>query len=58
MEKMYQYVSPYMENGDLLEAIQNGRSKENTPLPIKTRLRILYQIASAIDYLHTPQSHR
>ncbi|XP_053389428.1 uncharacterized protein LOC128552417, partial [Mercenaria mercenaria] len=54
----FYFVSPYMERGNLNHAIEvdNNKIKAGIPpvLNISYRLRIMFQIASAIDFLHTP----
>ncbi|KAH3800544.1 hypothetical protein DPMN_154177 [Dreissena polymorpha] len=63
----YYFIAPYLEKGDLYAAIQSDRKLlvENPPpaeyIPVlhwKHRLKIMYQIACAIDYLHTGNSFR
>ena len=50
-------MSPYFENGNLLDCIaHDARSNDEQPdikLEKDNRKKILYHIASAIDYLHT-----
>ncbi|XP_052798316.1 uncharacterized protein LOC128230243 isoform X2 [Mya arenaria] len=57
----YYFVSPYFENGDLLKAIEVDTNElfKSDPNPVvmmsqTRRLKIIYQVASAIEYLHTP----
>ncbi|XP_060595065.1 uncharacterized protein LOC132749353 isoform X2 [Ruditapes philippinarum] len=51
-------ISPYCENGDLHDAIASGKDQNNTDeININnqaTRVKILLQIALAIQYIHTP----
>ncbi|XP_053389744.1 uncharacterized protein LOC128552721, partial [Mercenaria mercenaria] len=53
----YYFLSPYLENGDLFHAIQEDMKPNDgnsVVLDVETRLRILFHVASAIDFLHTP----
>jgi len=43
-------ISPFLTNGNLLDAIQRHDEK----LTANIRLKVLYQVCSAINYLHTP----
>ncbi|KAH3800558.1 hypothetical protein DPMN_154191 [Dreissena polymorpha] len=63
----YYFIAPYLEKGDLYAAIQSDRKLlvESPPsaeyIPVlhwKHRLKIMFQIACAIDYLHTGNSFR
>ncbi|XP_060595068.1 uncharacterized protein LOC132749356 isoform X2 [Ruditapes philippinarum] len=52
------FISPYCENGDLHAAIKSGKDKKNNTSDINinnqaTRVKILLQIALAIQYIHT-----
>ncbi|XP_060584579.1 uncharacterized protein LOC132740653, partial [Ruditapes philippinarum] len=51
-------ISPYCENGDLHDAIASGKDQNNTDEKNinnqATRVKILLQIALAIQYIHTP----
>ncbi|XP_060554325.1 uncharacterized protein LOC132715351 [Ruditapes philippinarum] len=51
-------ISPYCENGDLHDAIARGKDQNSTDeININkqaTRVKILLQIALAIQYIHTP----
>ncbi|KAL4229543.1 hypothetical protein ACF0H5_012582 [Mactra antiquata] len=53
----FYFITPFLENGNLYDAIQkdaleNDQSKKKLTRDI--RLKILYHIASAIHFLHTP----
>ena len=53
----YYFLTPFMENGSLNHAIENDNNlTDGEPPMIKAfdRLRIMFQIASAIHFLHTP----
>ncbi|XP_052772284.1 uncharacterized protein LOC128211483 [Mya arenaria] len=55
----YYFVSPYFEGGTLFKAIKEDTaiidsSDGHVRMCHKTRLKIIYQVASAISYLHTP----
>ncbi|WAR01418.1 WAKLC-like protein [Mya arenaria] len=58
--RYFSFVSPYFEGGDLLKAIEEDTKSIsiNATNPVrmtqKTRLKIIYQVASAISYLHSP----
>ncbi|XP_052245516.1 uncharacterized protein LOC127854468 [Dreissena polymorpha] len=60
LNRKYYFVSPYLENGDLYEAIAADRDREekDIQLPWKTRIKIMYQIACAIDFMHTGNTFR
>ncbi|KAH3804252.1 hypothetical protein DPMN_132534 [Dreissena polymorpha] len=45
-------ISPYFENGDLFDALRSDNG-DNILLDWKTRLKVSYQIACGIDYIHT-----
>ncbi|XP_052268047.1 uncharacterized protein LOC127869474 [Dreissena polymorpha] len=53
----YYLISPYFENQDLFDAIRFDTG-EQILLVWKTRLKVIYQITCAIDYMHTPNSFR
>ncbi|XP_053390324.1 uncharacterized protein LOC123534596 [Mercenaria mercenaria] len=57
-KREFYFLSPYMDNGNLNSAIEKDSklvSKHLQPiLNVRHRLRIMFQIASAIDFLHTP----
>ncbi|XP_052225572.1 uncharacterized protein LOC127841071 isoform X2 [Dreissena polymorpha] len=53
----YYLISPYFENKDLFDAIQSDNG-DTILLNWITRLKVIYQIACAIDYMHTPNSFR
>ncbi|XP_060582786.1 uncharacterized protein LOC132739148 [Ruditapes philippinarum] len=50
----YWFISPFCENGDLLGALQLDISREEPKLEVKHRIKILFQIEKALEYLHTP----
>ncbi|XP_052800282.1 uncharacterized protein LOC128231463 isoform X2 [Mya arenaria] len=56
----YYFVSPYFEGGNLLKALEEDTNliflKQTNSIRMlqKTRLKIIYQVASALYYLHTP----
>ncbi|XP_052219334.1 uncharacterized protein LOC127836681 [Dreissena polymorpha] len=50
-------ISPYFENGDLFDALRSDNG-DNVLLDWKTRLKVSYQIACGIDYMHTSNSFR
>ncbi|XP_052237970.1 uncharacterized protein LOC127849290 [Dreissena polymorpha] len=52
----YYFLSPYFENGDLFEAISKDRMLNKTTqilLSWDIRLKIMYQVSCAIDFMHT-----
>lgn len=52
-------VLQLVENGNLKEAIEEDEHDlQSTKLYPGARLRVLYQIASALQYLHKPQKYR
>ncbi|KAH3885802.1 hypothetical protein DPMN_009800 [Dreissena polymorpha] len=55
--RTYYLISPYFEKGDLFDAIRSD-TEQNVPLEWTTRMKVIYQIACAIDYMHTPNSFR
>ncbi|XP_052236069.1 uncharacterized protein LOC127847888 [Dreissena polymorpha] len=58
----YYFVSPFLVNGDLFDVIQfdtyNIRNKMQFKLDWKKRVKIMYQIASALDYMHAGNKFR
>ncbi|XP_052801051.1 uncharacterized protein LOC128231856 isoform X2 [Mya arenaria] len=56
----YYFVSPYFEGGSLLKALEEDTDSlfrndtHSIRMSQKTRLKIIYQVASAISYLHKP----
>ena len=56
--RFFYFISPYMETGDLRSALDLDERFLHTHVQPKMnqalRLKILYQVARAIDYLHTP----
>ncbi|XP_052238907.1 uncharacterized protein LOC127850139 [Dreissena polymorpha] len=50
-------ISPYFENGDLFDALRSDNG-DKILLEWKTRLKVSYQIACGIDYMHTSNSFR
>ncbi|XP_052213417.1 uncharacterized protein LOC127832151 [Dreissena polymorpha] len=62
MNKKYYFVSPYFENGDLFYAIKddNERLLEKSDIKMnwEKRLKIMYQIACAVDYMHSGNKFR
>ncbi|KAH3786536.1 hypothetical protein DPMN_164643 [Dreissena polymorpha] len=56
----FYFISPYFHNGDLYEAIKKDRNAEDRMIrmDMNTRLRVMYQVASAINYMHTGNSFR
>lgn len=51
-------LSPYLVNGDLFQAIAYDRSHLDIRLKFQIRMKIMYQIASAIDFMHTGNEFR
>jgi len=55
---LYYFISPNLENGDLRNALDQdeklllGNKEPN--MNEGMRLKILYQVARAVDFLHTP----
>ncbi|XP_052241542.1 uncharacterized protein LOC127851699 isoform X3 [Dreissena polymorpha] len=60
INRTYYFVSPYLENGDLYEAIAADRDcrEKDIRLRWKTRIKIMYQIACAINFMHTGNEFR
>ncbi|XP_052219431.1 uncharacterized protein LOC127836849 isoform X2 [Dreissena polymorpha] len=60
LNRKYYFISPYLENGDLYEAIAADRvcEKNDIRLRCSTRIKIMYQIACAIDFIHTGNTFR
>ncbi|KAH3829503.1 hypothetical protein DPMN_131499, partial [Dreissena polymorpha] len=58
----YYFVSPYFENGDLFEAVKEDtdrlKRRFDVKMAWKTRFKIMYQIACAIDFMHTGNKFR
>ncbi|KAH3847099.1 hypothetical protein DPMN_089413, partial [Dreissena polymorpha] len=54
---IYYLISPFFENGDLFNALQSDNG-DKVLLDWKTRLKVSYQIACGIDYMHTNNSFR
>ncbi|XP_052240224.1 uncharacterized protein LOC127850872 isoform X2 [Dreissena polymorpha] len=60
----YYLLTPYLENGDLHEAIKDDfkcmSDKDLTKLKMNcdTRVKVMYHIASAIDYMHSGNTYR
>ncbi|KAH3890560.1 uncharacterized protein LOC127852206 isoform X2 [Dreissena polymorpha] len=56
----FYFISPYFVNGDLYEAIKSDRNAEDKMIRMhmNTRLRAMYQVACAINYMHTKNSFR
>jgi hypothetical protein len=50
----YWFISPFCENGDLRGALQLDISGEEPKLEVEHRIKILFQIEKALEYLHTP----
>ncbi|XP_053379632.1 uncharacterized protein LOC128548534 isoform X1 [Mercenaria mercenaria] len=50
----YWFISPYCENGDLAKAIPEDINKTPNELDVRRRINIVFQLAKAIEYLHTP----
>jgi serine/threonine protein kinase len=53
----YFFLSPYLENGSLRSCIDYDKEeKDRAKIKLKhmRRIEILFQVASAIHYLHTP----
>jgi len=54
----YHLLSIYMENGDLRHMLDEDNKRlhnhEAINLTIETRIRILYHVGSAIQFLHKP----
>lgn len=49
----YYFVSPLMANADLLGALKRDEAqKDAIDLTVPVRVRIMYQIASAVAFLH------
>ncbi|KAH3885161.1 uncharacterized protein LOC127839138 [Dreissena polymorpha] len=60
LNRRYYFVSPYLENGDLYIAIAADRvcTEKDIHLLCPTRIKIMYQIACAIDFMHTGNKFR
>ncbi|KAH3836302.1 hypothetical protein DPMN_109672 [Dreissena polymorpha] len=58
----YYFISPYLEKGDLYDTIKSDREKikknQTHLLEWKIRMKVMYQVASAIDYMHTGNPYR
>ncbi|KAH3746399.1 uncharacterized protein LOC127848698 isoform X1 [Dreissena polymorpha] len=58
----YYFVSPFLVNGDLFDVIQCDtyyiRNKMQVKLIWEKRVKIMYQIASALDYMHAGNKFR
>ncbi|XP_052217060.1 uncharacterized protein LOC127834928 [Dreissena polymorpha] len=55
----YYFISPYLENGDLFEAIAHDRLYSSAvKLNWEIRIKIMYQIACGIDFMHTGNKFR
>jgi len=58
LTRFYYFISPYMETGDLRNALDVDEklifTHHDPKMNQGMRLKILYQVARAIDYLHTP----
>ncbi|XP_060580889.1 uncharacterized protein LOC132737592 isoform X2 [Ruditapes philippinarum] len=53
----YYFLSPYLKNGSLRSCIdydEEEKDREKIKLKHRRRIEILFQVASAIHYLHTP----
>ncbi|XP_053389763.1 uncharacterized protein LOC128552732 [Mercenaria mercenaria] len=59
-KRSFYFLSPYLENGDLFQMLKDDTEKLNAgrirdvTLTKQRRLKILYHISSALDFLHTP----
>jgi len=55
---LYYFISPYLENGDLRNALDQDenmlRGNKEPKINQDMRLKIIYQVARAVDFLHTP----
>jgi len=64
---LYYFISPYFENGDLRNALDQdeklllenkklmkGKKPKKPNMNQEMRLKILCQVARAVDFLHTP----
>ncbi|XP_060579698.1 uncharacterized protein LOC132736561, partial [Ruditapes philippinarum] len=52
--KRYYFLSPYLENGSLRLCLERDASEEDIKMKHRRRIEILFQVASAIHYLHSP----
>lgn len=53
LKREYFLVSPFMSNGDLQAIIKLDEvQRNNVKLNMRARLRIMYQITSAVAFLH------
>ncbi|XP_053375240.1 uncharacterized protein LOC128547231 isoform X2 [Mercenaria mercenaria] len=56
-KRAFYFMSPFLERGNLLELISKDKQcikNKDIQLKLYRRIEILFQIASALDYLHTP----
>jgi len=55
---LYYFISPFLEKGDLRNALDEDeellRGNKEPKMNQGIRLKILYQVARAVDFLHTP----
>jgi serine/threonine protein kinase len=47
------FVFPLCENGDLYEVLKHDRTESSQTLNAQKRVKILLQVALAIQYIHT-----